>query len=151
MSELSKMFEVAEATEYFEVANKVWEAVGAGEDLQLAVAEAAEKIQGYIEDGIAPLGELAEKISECSNVFMESLGSFAEQLHSFYERTIEALGQGLEWLRENPEMFKAGVELCTMVFASIENPAGVLDYLEKNSGALEEITRSYAPLLGFET
>lgn len=143
---MSEMRELPPATELAGTAEQVLEAVNGGEDLQVAVAEVAEGLMARVEDGGARLEEFGQVLSESLDHFAEALGGFGESITAFVEGAREALGQGLEWLREHPETFEAAMKLCVLVAFGIEHPEVVADYLEKNPGALKEIIESLAPL-----
>lgn len=112
-----------------------------------AVQETAEKVQASIMELADPAKELASRLGELAEGTGKQFGEVGEQIGQFLHGALELVQRGSEWLLEHPEVVEAAVRLGVLGVYGFEHPDQFLRLLEEQPGAIEDLLRSFEPLL----
>lgn len=118
--------------------------VGDGVGLRDALQEVGERAELTL---MEHAGALASKLAELSENIGDGFGPLAERVGSLLQQGLEIAELGAGWLREHPEVVSAAIRLVAFVAFGIEHPEMLLQMMQEQPGAIEEVIHSFSPLI----
>jgi hypothetical protein len=117
-----------------------------GEGFQ-ALMEVSEKVESDVLELADPAADLGERLTLLAQEMGEHFGERGAQLGELLQAGLEVVREGSAWLKEHPEVLSAAVRLVVFLSFGIEHPEALMMMIEKQPGAVEDIIRSFKPLI----
>jgi len=118
-----------------------------GNGLFQALQEVSEKVESGLIELTDPAAELASRFGELAQQVGEYFGERGAQVSELLQAGLNVVKEGSAWLQEHPEVLSAAVRLAVFVAYGIEHPDALMTMMQNEPGALEDIIRSFKPLI----
>lgn len=126
-----------------------FEAASAGEDLGAHLKDVSDDLGGSWMVEVDGLGEglpaiqeqisgVLETIADVAKELSAELSEVVEDLRKAIGEALEVFAEGVQWLREHPEVVRAAAQILVIGVACAENPELMAKYLMKHPELIEK-------------